>query len=102
MMKFNEKYHRKDFLDFLSDFLPENFSKKEEDIVINKERYREITKATILGFSESLDLYVLEMDHSRENDPRIAIATDAFKILADHWIHRALVIFKNSSRATNF
>jgi hypothetical protein len=35
------------------------------------------------------------MDHSHENDPRITITTDAFKILADHWIHRALVIFRN-------
>lgn len=95
MMKFNEKYNPEDFLDFLNDFLPEDFLRKEEDIVIQEQRYKEITKAKILGFSESLDLYVLEMDHTRENDPRIAIATDAFKILADHWMHRALVIFKN-------
>lgn len=95
MMKFNEKYNHENFLDFLNHFLPKDFLEKEEDIVINKERYKEINKAKILGFSESLDLYVLEMDHARENDPRIAIATDAFKILADHWIHRALVVFKN-------
>ena len=95
MMKFNEKYNHDDFVDFLNDFLPEDFKEKEEDIVIKKERYKEITKARILGFSESLDLHILVMDHARENDPRIAIATDAFKILADHWIHRALVVFKN-------
>ena len=35
------------------------------------------------------------MDHGHENDPRIAIATDAFKVLADHWVHKALVVFKN-------
>lgn len=95
MMNFNEKYNHEDFLDFLNTFLPEDFQDKEEDILIKIERYKEITKAKILGFSESLDLHILEMDHARENDPRIAIATDAFKILADHWIHRALVIFKN-------
>jgi hypothetical protein len=96
MIKFNEKYNHEGFIDFLNGFLPEDFTEKEEDIIINKERYKEITKAKILGFSESLDLYVLEMDHSRENDPRIAIATDGFKILADHWMHKALVVFKNS------
>ena len=69
---------------------------REEDIVINKDRYKEINKAKILGFCESLDLHVLEMEHSRDKDSRVAIATDAFKILADHWIHRALVIFKNN------
>jgi adenine-specific DNA-methyltransferase len=94
-MKFNEKYNREDFIDFLNGFLPEDVADKKEEILIKKERYKEITQAEVLGYSPSLDLYILEMDHSRENDPRIAIATDAFKILADHWIHRALVIFKN-------
>lgn len=95
MMRFNEKYNHENFLDFLNNFLTEDFLEKEEDIFIKKERYKEITKAKILGYSACLDLYILEMYHSRENNPRIAIATDAFKILADHWIHRALVIFKN-------
>ncbi len=95
MIKFNEKYNSDDFLQFLQDFLPADFAGKEEDIVINKDRYKEITKAKILGYCESLDLYVLEMEHSREKDPRVTIATDAFKILADHWIHKALVVFEN-------
>lgn len=95
MMKFNERYQPADFLQFLQEFLPEDFSENEEDIIINKERYKVITGATVLGFCGSLDLHVLEMDHSREKDPRVAITTDAFKILADNWIHRALVIFRN-------
>lgn len=96
MIKFNEKYNQNDFLDFINDFLPTDYLPNEEDIVINKTRYKEITKAKVLGFSESLNLYVLEMNHSREKDPRVTIATDAFKILADHWIHQAIVIFRNS------
>jgi len=95
-MKLNEKYNQDSFIDFIDTFLPEDFKSKEEDIIIKKDRYKEITKAKILGFCESLDLHVLEMDHTHDNDPRVAIATDAFKILADHWIHRALVIFKNN------
>ena len=95
-MKLNEKYNPESFVNFIQDFLPEDFILKEEDIVINKDRYKEITKARILGFCGSLDLHVLEMDHTRNKDPRVAIATDAFKILADHWIHRALVIFNNN------
>ena len=95
MMKFNEKYRSDIFLQFLQDFLPADFVEKEEDIIIDKNRYKQITNAKILGYCESLDLYVLEMDHNREKDPRVSIATDAFKILADHWIHRSLIIFKN-------
>lgn len=95
-MKLNEKYNPESFVDFIQDFLPEDLNLREEYIVINKDRYKEINKAKILGFCESLDLHVLEMDHTHDKDPRVAIATDAFKILADHWIHRALVIFKNN------
>ncbi len=95
-MKLNEKYNQDSFIDFIDTFLPEDFKSREEDIIIKKDRYKEITKAKILGFCESLDLHVLEMDHTHDKDPRVAIATDAFKILADHWIHRALVIFKNN------
>ena len=96
-MKLNERYNQDSFTGFIQEFLPEDLVLREEDIVINKDRYKEITKAKILGFCESLDLHVLEMDHTHDKDPRVAIATDAFKILADHWIHRALVVFKNSS-----
>jgi hypothetical protein len=94
-MIFNDKYSQDDFLLFLQDFLPADFLEKEENIIINKDRYKKITNASVLGYCESLDLYVLEMDHTCEKDPRVAIATDAFKILADHWIHTALVVFKN-------
>jgi adenine-specific DNA-methyltransferase len=95
-MKLNEKYQTEPFINFIQDFLPEDLTLREEDIVINKDRYKEIKKAKILGFCDSLELHVLEMEHSRDKDPRVAIATDAFKILADHWIHRALVVFKNN------
>lgn len=95
-MKLNEKYNSDSFIAFIKDFLPEDLVLREEDVIINKDRYKEITKAKILGFCESLDLHVLEMDHTHDKDPRVTIATDAFKILADHWIHKALVIFKNN------
>lgn len=94
-MKLNERYNQEYFIEFSKDFLPEDLVFREEDIIIKKDRYKEINKAKILGFCESLDLYILEMDHNHDNDPRISIATNAFKILADHWIHKALVIFKN-------
>lgn len=101
MMKFNEQYDRAELLGFLDGFLPEDFVKKEEDIIISKPRHKQITKAQILGASESLGLSVLEVEHGSENDPRVALATDAFKILADHWTHRALVVFK-SKNSSNY
>ena len=95
MMKFNEKYNQENFLSFLRDFLPEDFQENEKDIILEKDRFKKITKARELGFCESLDLYILEIDHNSESDPRVAIATEAFKVLAQYWAHRAIVIFKN-------
>jgi adenine-specific DNA-methyltransferase len=96
MMKFNDKYNQEDFLSFLKDFLPEDFQEKEKNFVLDKSKFKKITQVKELGFCKSLDLYVLEIDHSSESDPRVAIATEAFKVLAQHWAHRALVIFKNT------
>ncbi len=95
MMKFNEKYNQENFLSFLRDFLPDDFQVYEKDIILEKEKFKKITKVRELGFCESLDLYILEIDHNSESDPRVAIATEAFKVLAQYWAHRALVIFKN-------
>ncbi|MEI6532761.1 MAG: TaqI-like C-terminal specificity domain-containing protein [Candidatus Roizmanbacteria bacterium] len=93
MINFNETYNTNQFLTFVQDFLPEDFVEKEEDIVL--ENGKEISKARILGTCDSLDITIMEMEHKSDTDKRVAITKDAFKILANHWIHRALVIFKN-------
>lgn len=95
--KLNEKYNRENFLTFVKEFLPDDFTFGDKDHfnLNNKSRYKEIVSTKELGYSKILGLSVLEMEHKRNNDPRITIATDAFKILADHHIHKALVIFKN-------
>ena len=99
MSIFNEKYNRNTFSAFLRDLLPQYIERVK--VVESSERYKVIKSAEILGkCSDPLDdLYVLEMTHERD-DPRVTITTDAFKILADQMIHRALVIFKNDESDT--
>lgn len=94
MMKFNQKYNQDVFGEFLKGFLPEDYTEKEKDIA-QLERCKIINKVRELGYSKSLDLYVLEMNHAKETDPRVSIATDAFRILANYGMNKALVIFKN-------
>ncbi len=93
-MKFDEKYNHDTFCDFLRDFLPDDYTEKVKDIE-EVDKCKIITEAKELGFSESLDVYVLEMTHAKDTDPRVTIATDAFRILANYGIDKALVIFKN-------
>ncbi|MFA5877380.1 MAG: Eco57I restriction-modification methylase domain-containing protein [Candidatus Paceibacterota bacterium] len=93
-MRFDQKYDHDAFCTFLRDFLPEDYVEKEKDIS-DLSRCKIITKARELGHSPSLDVYVLEMNHAKEKDPRVSIATDAFKLLAMFGYDKALVIFKN-------
>ncbi|MFZ1074962.1 MAG: TaqI-like C-terminal specificity domain-containing protein [Minisyncoccia bacterium] len=94
-MKFDQKYNPDAFSAFLQDFLPEDYVEKEKDIA-DLSRCKIITKARELGHAPSLNTYVLEMTHAKETDPRVSIATDAFKILATFGYDKALVIFKNN------
>ncbi len=94
MISFNEKYNVATFSSFLRDFLPTDYVEKEREIN-QLVGCQIITSAKELGFCESLDLTVLEMSHGKNTDPRVTIATDAFKILKNYDIQKALVIFKN-------
>lgn len=93
-MKFDQKYNHEALAAFLRDFLPEDYVENKKDIA-DLSRCKIISKARELGHSPSLDVYVLEMTHAKEADPRVSIATDAFKILATFGYDKALVIFKN-------
>ncbi len=99
-MIFNQPYTRQSFSSFLHEFLPEDYKENEKDIA-EIASCKTITQARELGYSDSLDVYVLEMTHQKDTDPRVAVATDAFRILANYGIDKALVIFKNDN-STNY
>ena len=92
---FCQPYERENFFTFLRSFLPEDINLQEEDFVTDT-KYKTIIKAHRIGTVESLDLSIIEVTHNT-GDARVAISTDAFKMMADHWIHRALIIFKNDT-----
>lgn len=95
-MILNEKYNQEDFNFFLNDFLPEDFKPEQKDIELDS-RCKTIKSAQILGRCESIGLYVLELSHEKERDPRVTLANEAFKIMADAWAKKALVVFRSGS-----
>lgn len=67
---------------------------RREDTV--KQPYQKyITSGHILGSVKSLNLSILEFQQTSENDPRVSLAKEAFRIMADHRIRRGLVVFWN-------
>ena len=90
---FNAKYNRTDFLEFIKgDLLPDDFELFEEDIALEYST-NHIEQVTKIGEVESLDLTVFEVLHNSENDPRVTLSRDIFRLMSNQAVGRALVIF---------
>jgi hypothetical protein len=100
LFEFDKPYDRDKFLDFMIDFLPDDFTPRVEPLALTDFTPKCARQATRLGVSEILQLEVLEIVHSSSRDARVAIAQDAFKLLlhkSDK--NRALVIFQQENSA---
>lgn len=98
---FSEKYNRNKYLDFLKSYLlPDDFQVDIQEVTDQLSfKANKINQVTVLGNSETLDLAVFEMHHDSENDPRVTISRDAFKILASFNKNRAMVFFTSANLA---
>jgi len=88
-------YSREYWIDFLqNEFLPNDFSLRREKIEIDfKSKYIK-PKAYWIGDCESLgDLAIIEVSHASEKDPRIGVSRDAFRLMAEHGLSKALFFF---------
>ncbi len=99
-MQLNKAYSKDDFKNFLSGFLPDDFSLSEKELVIGN-NYKNIKSGLILGESKSLGVKVFYLEHEKEKDPRVALTTEAFRILSENWAKKALVVF-NSKNSENW
>lgn len=100
---FSEKYNRAKYLEYLKTYLlPDDFQVNTEDVTGQLSfKANKINQVTYLGKSKALELAIFEMHHDSENDPRVTISRDAFKILASFNHSRALVFF-TSPQALNY
>ena len=101
-MEFNKAYSRNEFLSFLRvNFLPEDF--KQEIEPKNKPvQFQYTQEVTKLGACETLDLIVYEVRHSSKHDARVGLTKEAFRMLADEFCERALVLFIPEDDDSNY
>ncbi len=101
----NSAYNREEWIDFLqARFLPNDFKLKKQSINIDfKSKYIK-PQAYWIGDCSSLDdLAVIEISHTSENDPRIGVSRDAFRLMAELNLSRALFFFvSDNSRNYRF
>ena len=94
MINFAISFQDFNYTKFLQEFLPDDLLLQKEDLI--KQSYQKyITNGHILGTVKSLNLSILEFEQISEHDPRVSLAKEAFRIMADHRIRRGLVIFWN-------
>lgn len=100
-MDFRLPYKRSEYISFFrSHLLPEDFNDYHENIEICfKPQF--ISKAVKIGEVPSLELNVYKVTHPSENDPRVSISRDAFRLLAQYGLKRALIVF-TSENSLNF
>ncbi|MDO4310869.1 MAG: Eco57I restriction-modification methylase domain-containing protein [Prevotella sp.] len=101
-MEFNKAYNRQEFVHFLQhSFLPDDFLPTEEPVTFwTKMTYS--TQAVKLGTSAELDLVVYEVMHKSKNNARVSLSKEAFRMLADETVDRALVIFVPEDNSDNY
>ena len=101
-MQFNKAYNRQEFVEFLRhSFLPDDFYAAETPVSLRTQT-KFTASVTKLGTCDSLDLVVYEIRHRSKNDARVGLSKEAFRVLADEWQDRALVIFVPEESNSNY
>ena len=101
-MEFNKAYNRAELLSFLRvNFLPEDF-RQELSAVDNPVQFQYTQQVTRLGECESLGLVVYEVRHSSKHDARVGLTKEAFRLLAEEFCERALVLFVPEDDNSNY
>lgn len=96
-MNLDLAYNQENFVGFLDEFLP-NYTKDIREVSVNSNLF---SKAVMLGTTIQLDLTVFEITLDDTSvDKRIAITTDAFKLMKQYQVYRALIVFNSADGDT--
>lgn len=101
-MEFDRPYSRQEFIRFLKGFLPIDAQLNEHQNIPFYTQPKFATSATHLGSCDSLDMNVYEVKHNSRNDARVGLSKDAFRLIADEGVRRALVIFVPEDSNDNY
>jgi len=80
-MNFDHPYNHHNFTQFISDFLPDDYTPIEQ-IIDYQAAY--IQQVRMLGKSETLELEVFEVKHCSTHDARVGLSREAFKLMQKH------------------
>ena len=101
-MDFRAKYSRQAYQNFLSSFLPEDYESLDRaDKVATPQQTKYIEDIEMLGECKSLGLNVYEIKHKSENDPRVSLSRETFRIMSHFGVDKALAVYL-SEKTNNY
>jgi adenine-specific DNA-methyltransferase len=95
-MDLSKKYSHLAFVSFVRNFLPQSFTPEKQDVtddVTAHYKLKKSKKITFLGNDDSLDLGVFEIEHDRENDPRVTLSRESFRAISAFGFTKGLCVF---------
>jgi len=92
-MNLAEKYSREQYVEYLNSFLP-SFKKDYREVTSKSKLFKNITQ---LGSDSDLDIIILEVTLVGSLDKRLAITTDAFKLMKQYQSYRTLIVFRTEN-----
>lgn len=96
MIDFQKPYNREYFLDYLNDFLPDDFEKSKKHLKLNESKI--FKNGEILGIVPSLNnLLVIEIERINPEKSRISVTRELFKILNSINCSNSLIVTYSSA-----
>lgn len=95
-MDFKQPYNSHEFVNFLNTFLPDDFEKTEENIKLNDLSFNpdRIKNVKLVGNVSSLEnLRIYEIYHESENDPKVTLSRETFRLMSNYGVKKALAAF---------
>ncbi len=95
-MDFKQPYNSNKFVNFLNTFLPDDFEKTEENIELNDLSFNpnRIKNIKLIGNVSSLEnLHIYEIYHESENDPKVTLSRETFRLMSNYGVKKALAAF---------
>ncbi|MCU0287142.1 MAG: hypothetical protein MUF15_12205 [Acidobacteria bacterium] len=95
-MDFNNTYNRDDWKQFFQNkFLPEDYQPQLEpvELLINTKYIKQLT---ILGEHRPWGLMVYEIQHESDNDPRVSLTKETFRIMKEYHHTHVLALYSSS------
>lgn len=104
-MDFQKPYQRQSFLDFLKEFLPDDFVIGHDEVNLHR-KFSKIKQVIRLGEVKSIEaggqpLKIYEVEHESESDPRVTLTREFFDMMRQELTTRALIIF-SSKKSQNY